>query len=104
MKRMLGVGTVLAGALVLAAGVRARADEPAGRELMRIEKQIQANLQNDRDLANNHIDVSVSGDVATLKGTVDSEAERGAAVRLASVTGIRIVDDQLEVGSADLKG
>ncbi len=103
MKRMLGVGAALAVALMLAPGVPARADdEPAGRELMRTEKQIQANLQSDRDLANNRIDVQVSDGVATLKGTVDSDAERSKAVRLAGVAGIRVVDDQLKVESASL--
>src|SRR6187455_3164374 len=70
---------------------------------MRTEKQIQANLQSDRDLANNRIDVQVSDGVATLKGTVDSEAERSRAVRLAGVAGVRIVDDQLKVESLGLK-
>jgi osmotically-inducible protein OsmY len=99
---MLGLGAALV--LGLSVGVAARADdEPAGRELMRAEKQIQANLQNDRDLANNRIDVRVSDGVATLTGTVDSEAERSHAVRLAGITGIRIVDDQLKVESSDLK-
>src|SRR6187397_985118 len=103
MRSMLGVSATLAVQLGLSVGVMARADEePAGRELMRTEKQIQANLQSDRDLANNRIDVSVSDSVATLKGTVDSEAERTKAVRLASVTGIRVVDDQLKVESAGM--
>jgi hyperosmotically inducible protein len=101
MKRMLGVG---AAAVVLAIGMMAHADdEPAGRELMRTEKKIQANLQGDRDLADNRIDVQVSDGVATLKGTVDSDVERSQAVRLASVAGIRVVDDQLKVESAGLK-
>src|SRR5262245_32807765 len=103
MKRMLGAGVLLAAQLGLSAGREARADdEPAGRELMRAEKQIQANLQNDRDLANNRNDVRVSDGVATLKGTVDSEAERSRAVTLAGIAGIRIVDDQLKVESSDL--
>jgi osmotically-inducible protein OsmY len=101
MKRMLGVGTAVVAALVLGNGITARADdEPAGRELMRTEKQIQANLQGDRDLGDNRIDVQVSEGVATLKGTVDSDIERSQAVRLASVAGIRVVDDQLKVASA----
>jgi osmotically-inducible protein OsmY len=45
----------------------------------------------------------VSDGVATLKGTVDSEAERSRAVRLAGVAGVRIVDDQLKVESLGLK-
>jgi len=101
---MLGISATLAAQLGLAVGVSARAEEaPAARELMRAEKQIQANLQNDRDLANNRIDVRVSGDVATLTGTVDSEAERSKAVRLSSIAGIRVIDDQLKVESVGMK-
>ena len=101
---MLGVSATLAVQLGLSVGVGARADdEPAGRELMRTEKQIQASLQSDRDLANNRIDVSVSDGVATLKGTVDSEAERSRAVRLAGSAGVRVVDDQLKVESLGMK-
>jgi osmotically-inducible protein OsmY len=104
MKRMLGVGAAVAAAVVLARGATAGADdEPAGRELMRTEKQIQANLQSDRDLANNRIDVQVADGVATLKGTVDSDIERSRAVTLASVAGIRVVDDQLKVEGAGLQ-
>ena len=102
----LGLWAMVVVGLGLAIGVAARADqpaaradEPAERELMKTEKQIQANLQSDRDLANNRIDVQVSDGVATLKGTVDSEAERSRAVRLAGVAGVRIVDDQLKVES-----
>ena len=101
MRRMLGVGTLLAAALGLINGKGAAArDEPSGREQMKTEKLIQQNLQNDRDLANNPIDVKVADGVATLKGTVDSNTERDMAVRLASVSGVRVVDDQLKVGSA----
>jgi osmotically-inducible protein OsmY len=101
---MLGVSATLAVQLGLSVGVVARADEePAARELMRTEKQIQANLQSDRDLANNRIDVSVSDGVATLKGTVDSEAERSRAVRLAGIAGVRVVADQLKVESLGMK-
>jgi hyperosmotically inducible periplasmic protein len=110
MQRLLGVWGVVVVGLGIAIGVAARADqpaaradEPAERELMKTEKQIQANLQSDRDLANNRIDVQVSDGVATLKGTVDSEAERSRAVRLAGIAGVRIVDDQLKVESVGLK-
>ena len=110
MKRLVGVWATVVAGLGIAIGVAARADqpasradEPAQRELMKTEKQIQANLQSDRDLANNRIDVQVSDGVATLKGTVDSEAERSRAVRLAGIGGVRIVDDQLKVESLGLK-
>jgi osmotically-inducible protein OsmY len=101
---MLGISATLAAQLGLSVGVMAQTDDqPAGRELMRTEKQIQASLQSDRELANNRIDVSVSDGVATLKGSVDSEAERAKAVRLATVAGIRVVDDQLKVESVGMK-
>ena len=110
MKRLVGVWATVVAGLGIAIGVAARADQPAARadqpaerELMKTEKQIQASLQSDRDLANNRIDVQVSDGVATLKGTVDSEAERSRAVRLAGVAGVRIVDDQLKVESLGLK-
>jgi hyperosmotically inducible protein len=97
---------VLAAALgfVISSGRGAAArDEPSGREQMKAEKLIQQNLQNDRDLANNPIDVKVADGVATLKGTVDTDTERDTAVRLASVSGVRIVDDQLTVGGVGAK-
>ena len=110
MQRLLGVWGMVVAGLGLAIGVAAQADQPAARaderadrELMKTEKQIQANLQSDRDLANNRIDVQVTDGVATLKGTVDSEAERGRAVRLAGIAGVRIVDDQLKVESVGLQ-
>lgn len=104
MRLTLGVGVLFSAALALSAVAAARADEPAARELTRMEKQIQANLRNDSDLADNHIDVRVSSDgVATLKGTVDSEVERRGAVRLAGVAGVRVVDDQLDVEGAGTK-
>jgi osmotically-inducible protein OsmY len=101
---MVGVGVVLAAALgrINGSGAAAR-EEASGREQMKAEKLIQQNLQNDRDLANNPIDVKVADGVATLKGTVDSNTERDTAVRLASVTGVRVVDDQLKVGSEGAK-
>jgi hyperosmotically inducible protein len=106
MKTMLGVGVLwaaVAGAVGLTGGNVARADEPTSREQMKTEKQIRANLQNDRDLGNNRIDVRVSDGVATLKGTVDSATERDTAVRLASVSGVRVVDDQLTIAGAGTK-
>jgi osmotically-inducible protein OsmY len=101
MKRMLGIGTVLGAAFVLMNVAPARADEPAPSTVARAQEQIQVNLHSDHNLANNHIDVRVSpSGVATLRGTVDSETERRAAVGLASVVGVRVIDNQLKVGNA----
>jgi osmotically-inducible protein OsmY len=70
---------------------------------MKTAKQIKANLQVDPTLANNRIDVRVSGDVVTLTGTVDSEAEKARAARLSAVRGVSIVDNQLKVESTGVK-
>ena len=68
-----------------------------------LERKILANLLTDPELKKNRIDVSVDGKVVTLKGKIDSEAERTKAVRLAQVDGISVVHDQLEVGSQGLE-
>jgi hyperosmotically inducible protein len=76
---------------------------PATQQSANLTQQIQASLQRDADLRDNHIDVRVVNDVATLKGVVDSDAERAKAVRLAAVGGVKVVDDQLKVQSAGVK-
>jgi osmotically-inducible protein OsmY len=76
---------------------------PSGLEQMKTAKQIKANLQSDPDLTNNRIDVRVSGNVATLTGTVDTDAEKMRAARLANVRGIEIVDNQLKVESPGME-
>jgi hyperosmotically inducible protein len=76
---------------------------PSGIEQMKTAKLIKANLEADPTLANNRIDVRVSGDVATLTGTVDSDAEKMRAARLSSVRGIEIVDNQLKVESTGVR-
>lgn len=84
-------------ALIWAQGSTADGTAAASAELA---QQIEGSLRNDPDLRDNHIEVRVKNDVATLKGVVDSDVERARAVRLAAVGGIKVVDDQLEVRSA----
>jgi hyperosmotically inducible protein len=64
--------------------------------------QIQTRLQQNPNLKNNRIEVTVADGVATLKGLVDTQAEKAEAARLASVSGIVGIDNRLEVGGAGL--
>jgi len=59
----------------------------------RIEKRIHA----DATLKKYKIDVSVDGGVATLKGTVATEADRAKAANLAKINGITRVENNLVV-------
>jgi osmotically-inducible protein OsmY len=101
---MRAVGTLCAVALEALVVVPARADEAESRESTAKQDEIQTKLENDPGLANNRVDVRVSSDgVATLTGVVDSDGERSKAAQLASVPGVRLVDDQLKVGAAGIK-
>jgi len=82
-----------------ASGSAGAQDQVAGKAQMKLEKEVQKKLKNDSDLKNNRIDVKVDNSVATLKGTVDTQAEKSKAASLAQVDGVVRVDDQLEVGS-----
>jgi len=88
-------------AFALALGASAAADQQVeGKQGAKLEQQIQSNLRRDPDLKNNQVSVSVDNAVATLKGTVDTDAEKSKAERLAFVDGITRVDNRLSVGSA----
>jgi len=80
-----------------------RAEQVSGREAMNQTAEIQARLHKDPDLKNNQVDVSVDNGIATLKGTVDTEAEKANASRLAMVKGVIGVQNQLDVGSVGVK-
>jgi len=110
MRRMLAVGTVLAGALALGSGGGARADEPAaggqasgvaGEAAVQdgaITTKIRNQLLASTDLRRLNIAVDTSGGVVTLTGTVSSDAQRRMAVDMARHTGgVTRVDDQLRV-------
>jgi len=95
----------LLGASLLGWGLAgsARADQLPGNQAAQAESQIQMRLQQDTDLKNNRISATVDNGVVTLKGTVDSEAERTKAAKLAMVKGVSQVDNQLRVGSESTK-
>ncbi len=90
---------------ILSAGTTAPAlAQQAGSAQARQQvAQIQTRLQKNPDLRNNTIDVTVDNGVATLTGTVDTQAEKSDAARLALVNGIVGVDNRLDVGSKGVR-
>src|SRR5262245_32444809 len=62
-----------------------------------IDSRIEQRIKADATLKRYNIKVSVQGDVATLSGTVPTEADRGKAAELAKVNGITRVDNQIIV-------
>jgi hyperosmotically inducible periplasmic protein len=95
----------LFGASMLTLGLAGpvRADQLPGNQAAQAESQIQMRLQQDTDLKNNRLQATVDNGVVTLKGTVDTEAERTKAGKLAMVKGVSQVDNQLRVGSDGAK-
>jgi BON domain-containing protein len=66
-----------------------------------ISSAIQGKFSQDSGLSNKQLTVQANSGVVTLGGTVDSEAQREAASRqAASVTGVREVVNNLQVGNA----
>ncbi len=78
-------------------------DEMPGRANVKAEEQIQTRFQSDTDLRNNQILAVIDNGVVTLKGVVDTDAEKAKAARLAMVKGVTQVDNQLKVGSEGAK-
>ena len=98
-----GVGMVAVWALLVGPVAIVRAQPlPGGGPVRSQVSQIQTRLQQDPGLKDNQIEVSVANGVATLKGKVDTQAEKAEASRLASVSGIVGIDNRLEVGSSGL--
>ena len=64
-------------------------------------RQIEKRIHSDATLKRYNIDVYVDGGVATLTGTVPTEADRAKAATLANVKGIARVDNKIVV---DLPG
>ena len=66
-----------------------------------LDNQIEKRIHSDATLKKYNIDVDVNGGIATLTGTVATEADRAKAATLANVKGIARVDNKLVV---DLPG
>ncbi|HSC29241.1 MAG TPA: BON domain-containing protein [Vicinamibacterales bacterium] len=70
-----------------------------------ITTAVQAKFYTDDTMRETRIDVSTSDGAVTLRGTVESEATRQTAVRLArSVEGVTQVEDRLHVSTASAGG
>ncbi len=99
---VLGLAAILILSMGAAATARAQPLLPGGGPVRSQVAQIQTRLQEDPELKNKRIEVTVADGVATLQGKVDTDAEKAEATRLAKVSGIVGVDNRLEVGSATL--
>jgi len=67
-----------------------------------IELEIQRALERNALLNENDIEVEVSGNKVTLRGTVSNYSEREEAVRIAwAAAGVASVDDQLDIDWSD---
>jgi hyperosmotically inducible protein len=62
-----------------------------------LDSRIEGRIHTDATLKKYHIDVSVDGGVATLTGTVATEADRAKAANLAQISGISRVDNKITV-------
>jgi osmotically-inducible protein OsmY len=67
------------------------------------EGRIEARLSSDARLNDDSIRVHVEDGVATLRGNVDSAAEKARASRLARVRGVKRVDNKLDINTSDAK-
>jgi len=95
---LLVAGPVRAGAMALQNTTTKSADEAR-------DENIEHRLNADPSLKKFNIKVSVDSGVATLNGTVATEAQKARAARLATMSGITRVDNQIVVDpSAGTKG
>ena len=104
------IGTVVCAAVLIVGGLvstparldaaTAQVGTAAASDKM-LDSRIEKRIHSDATLKKYHIDVSVDGGVATLNGTVATDADRAKAGNLAKVNGITRVDNKLVV---DLNG
>jgi hyperosmotically inducible periplasmic protein len=89
----LGVAVMLPSSALAQAGTAAKVDDGA------IKSRIETRLQSADSLKDDTITVSVDNGVVTLTGTVDSKAQSLRAAQLARVTGVKNVENKLDVDS-----
>ena len=107
--RKVGIWSVGIVALLVAGPVRAGAMAPQNTTTKSADgasdESIEHRLKADPSLKKFDIDVSVNSGVATLTGTVATQAQKARAARLATMNGITRVDNQIAVDpSAGTKG
>jgi osmotically-inducible protein OsmY len=86
------IGSVVCAALLIAGPAAAQTSTDKT-----LDSRIEKSIHSDASLKKFNIDVSVDGGVATLTGTVATEADRGKAESLAKVNGITRVDNRIVV-------
>jgi len=91
------LGLVIGAGWLLGTSGPAVGQQASGADEAAVEQRIRADLQNDPDLENNLIDVTLDCAVATLRGVVDTASERAKAERLARSDGAAVVDNHLKV-------
>jgi hyperosmotically inducible protein len=100
------IGTVVCAAMLIVGGLvssagRLDAATPqvgtAASSDKMLDSRIEKRIHSDATLKKYNIDVMVDGGVATLTGTVATEADRGKAANLAKVDGVTRVDNKLVV-------
>jgi hyperosmotically inducible protein len=97
----------LAAALTLAPGAAGTAAAQEGTTATAhrdLDARIHQRLKADRSLRDYDIDVSVTGRVATLSGTVATRQEKTHAGRLAHVNGITRVENDITVDRSAVRG
>ena len=103
------IGTSVCAAMILAGGLVSSAARPlaatpqatAATSDKMLDERIEKRIHSDATLKKYDIDVKVDGGVATLTGTVATEADRAKAGEFAKVSGVTRVDNKLIV---DLNG
>jgi osmotically-inducible protein OsmY len=90
---MTGLGTASVRAAPPQAGTAAASDKV-------LDSRIEERIHKDPSLKKHNIDVAVHGGVATLTGTVATDAERAKAKQLATIKGVTRVDNRIVVDRA----
>jgi len=100
MKAAMGTLVIVAALVagpIATGGAYAQTTRAAATSDSSLHKRIETRFHNDPVLKRYSIHVSVDNGVATVTGTVPTEADRAKATRVATVTGISRVDNQLVV-------
>jgi hyperosmotically inducible protein len=100
MKAALGSVIVAAALISVPATTRAAIPQTKASADHNLDERIEKRLREDAVLKKYDIKVSVTNGVATLTGTVPTEADRRKATQLATTTGISRVENQLIVDLA----
>ena len=88
------VAVLATGPAAASAAAQTTAAKPADST---IDDRIESRISKDSTLKNYKVDVSVDNGIVTLTGAVPTQAARDRAARLATVTGVARVDNQLTV-------